>query len=94
LYPVHSPNVPHAKLPGAAYLLIRSTGNVLTLIWQILTFPFYLLIVIVRFLGRLTGILFGFALMVIGMALWAGPFFIIGIPVFLVGLLISLRSLG
>ncbi len=32
--------------------------------------------------------------MVVGVALWAGPLFIIGIPVFIVGLLLTLRSLG
>jgi hypothetical protein len=32
-------------------------------------------------------------LMVLGVALWAGPLSIVGIPVFIVGLLITLRSL-
>jgi hypothetical protein len=28
------------------------------------------------------------------MALWAGPLFIIGIPLFIIGLLLTLKSLG
>ena len=32
--------------------------------------------------------------MVVGMALWAGPLFILGIPLFIIGLLLTLRSLG
>jgi hypothetical protein len=45
-------------------------------------------------LGRLVIGVIGFACMVVGMALWAGPFFIIGIPMFLLGLLLTLRNLG
>ena len=29
-----------------------------------------------------------------GVALWAGPLFLIGIPLFIVGLLLTLRCLG
>jgi hypothetical protein len=32
--------------------------------------------------------------MVVGMALWAGPLFILGIPLFIIGLLLTLRCLG
>ena len=32
--------------------------------------------------------------MVIGIALWAGPLFFLGIPLFLVGLVLTLKSLG
>ena len=35
----------------------------------------------------------GFSLMVVGMALWAGPLFFVGIPIFLVGLVLTLRCL-
>ena len=48
----------------------------------------------ISLLGRATGVAVGFALMVVGMALGAGPFFLIGIPLFLVGLLLTLRCLG
>jgi hypothetical protein len=32
--------------------------------------------------------------MVVGMAFWAGPLFILGIPLFIIGLLLTLRCLG
>ena len=63
-------------------------------IWMVVTFPFRLILWVVEMLGRLTGLIFGFALMVLGVALWAGPLFLIGIPLFVVGLLLTLRSLG
>ncbi len=62
--------------------------------WSILTFPFRLVFGAIALLGRLTGVAVGFTLMVVGMALGAGPFFLIGIPIFLVGLLLTMRSLG
>ena len=62
-------------------------------LWAILTFPFRLVGWFVEFLGRLTGLAIGFTLMVIGVALGAGPLFIIGIPLFIVGLVLTLRCL-
>ena len=47
----------------------------------------------IAWLGRLTGIAVGFALMVAGMFFLAGPLFLIGIPLFLVGLVLTLRCL-
>ena len=61
-------------------------------IWSIVRLPFRLVFGLVEWLGRLTAFLLGFVLMVIGVALWAGPLFIIGIPVFIVGLLITVRT--
>jgi hypothetical protein len=63
-------------------------------IWAILTFPFRLVGWVVEFLGRLTGLLLGFALMVLGVALGASPLFMFGIPLFIVGLILTLRCLG
>jgi len=68
--------------------------NVFGAIWAIVTLPFRLVVGLVEALGRLVGLVFGFALMVIGVALWAGPLYLIGIPLFIVGLLLTLRSLG
>ncbi len=63
-------------------------------LWSILTLPFRLLGWMVEMTGRLLGLIFGFVLMVIGVALGAGPLFPVGIPVFIIGLLLTLRSLG
>jgi len=67
---------------------------VLGTVWAILTFPFRLVVWVVDLLGRLTGLLIGFALMVLGVALGASPLFMIGIPLFIIGLIMTLRSLG
>jgi len=63
-------------------------------ILAILTFPFRAVVWAVGTLGRLTGLVFGFVLMVVGVALWAGPLYLIGIPLFVVGLILTLRSVG
>jgi hypothetical protein len=63
-------------------------------IWSVVTLPFRLVVWVVETLGRVTGLVFGFMLMVVGVALWAGPLFLIGIPLFVVGLLLFLRCLG
>ena len=69
-------------------------SSVFGALWSVVTLPIRLVVWVVEALGRLTGLLFGFALMVVGVALWAGPLFLIGIPLFLVGLLLTLRCLG
>ena len=63
-------------------------------IWSVLTLPFRLVAWVVEMLGRLTGLGLGFVLMVVGFALWAGPLYMIGIPLFIIGLLLTLRCLG
>jgi hypothetical protein len=67
---------------------------VLGTVWAILTFPFRLVAWFINLLGRLTGLLIGFALMVLGVALGASPLFMIGIPLFIIGLIMTLKSLG
>ena len=69
-------------------------GTMLGAIWTILTLPIRLVFGAIELLGRLTGLVLGFALMVVDMALSASPFYIVGIPVFLVGLVLTLRSIG
>lgn len=66
--------------------------DVLDAIWWILTSPFRLVGWTVAMLGRLTSGTFGFALMVLGVALVAGAYFPAGIALFLVGLFFTLRS--
>ena len=63
-------------------------------IWIILTLPFRLVFGIVGLLGRITGLVVGFSMMVAGAALSAGPLTILGVPLFVVGLLIAMRSIG
>lgn len=63
-------------------------------LWSVLTLPFRLIAWAVELLGRLVGLILGFALMVVGVALCSGAFLLLGLPVFLVGLLLTLRCLG
>jgi hypothetical protein len=69
-------------------------GSVLGAFWSVVTLPFRLLVGLIGLFGRLTAFALGFVLMVLGVALWAGPGPVLGIPVFVVGLLLLLRSLG
>jgi hypothetical protein len=62
-------------------------------VWFIATLPFRLVFWTIAWMGRLTAVALGFSLMVVGIALWAGPFFLLGIPLFLVGLVLTLRCL-
>ncbi len=66
----------------------------LGVIWSILTLPIRILGWTAEILGRLTGLGFGFALMVLGVAVGAGPSLVLGLPIFVLGLLLTLRSLG
>ncbi len=63
-------------------------------LWSVLTLPFRLIAWAVEALGRVVGLILGFSMMVVGMALMAGPFIILGVPLFVVGLLLTLRSFG
>lgn len=63
-------------------------------LWTILTLPFRIIVWVLDFLSRATGLAVGFALMVVGVAIGAGPSLILGVPIFVVGLLLTLRSLG
>ena len=63
-------------------------------IWTILTLPFRLIVGLFDFLSRATGLVLGFALMVLGVALGDGPSPVLGVPIFAVGLVLTLRCLG
>jgi hypothetical protein len=63
------------------------------MIWLMIVFPFRLVFHLIAWLGRLTALGVGFSLMVVGMALLAGPLFWVGIPLFIIGLLLTLRCL-
>lgn len=69
-------------------------ADVLGNLWWVVTLPFRLVVMAVALFGRLTALVVGFALMVVGVAIWAGSMPVLGIPIFVVGLLFTLRSLG
>jgi hypothetical protein len=66
----------------------------LGVIWTIVTLPFRLIVWVLDFLSRATGLANGFALMVLGVAVGAGPSLALGVPIFVIGLLLTLKSLG
>ena len=68
-------------------------GAVLRALWVVVTLPIRLLAWLVEWLGRITALVLGFLLMVVGVALCVGGLWILGVPVFVVGLLATLRSL-
>jgi hypothetical protein len=63
-------------------------------LWSILTFPFRLVGWVVAILGRAVGLVLGFLFMMVGIALWANTWIPVGVPLFIIGLLLTLRSLG
>jgi hypothetical protein len=63
-------------------------------LWFLVTLPIRLIAWMVSLIGRAAGIAIGFTFMVLGMALMAGPFALLGVPLFLVGLFLTLRCLG
>ena len=69
-------------------------GALFGTVWTVVTLPFRLILGLVDLLGRLFGLVLGFALMVLGVAFLASPLYLFGIPLFLVGLVLTLRSLG
>jgi hypothetical protein len=79
---------------GRSARQVRTLVGMLSSVWYLVTLPFRLVIGIIAWLGRLMGVVLGFLLMVVGVALWAGPLFFFGILLFIVGLLLSLRCLG
>ena len=93
-YMGHEPRSFRGSPPVPTSMVLASLRSPLSSIWFVLTRPFRILILAVELLGRLAGTFLGFLLMVLGMALWAGPLLILGIPLFIVGLLLTLRSLG
>jgi len=68
-------------------------GSVLRALWWVVTLPLRLLFRAVEMLGRVMALILGFVLMVVGVALTAGSLVVLGIPIFVVGLLVTLRAL-
>jgi hypothetical protein len=71
---------------GAILGLVRAIGFLIAL-------PFRLIFLTIAVLGRITGLVVGFLLMVVGTAFLPGPLFLIGIPLLLIGLVLTLRCL-
>jgi hypothetical protein len=76
-----------------SWTLGRLVVSLLSAVWFLVALPFRLVFGTIGWLGRLTGVVVGFLLMVTGMFLLAGPLFIIGIPLFIIGLVLTLRCL-
>ena len=68
--------------------------NILATFGYLIVLPTRLTFRLIAWLGRFAAILLGFCLMVIGVAIWAGPLFLVGIVLFLVGLALTLKSLN
>jgi hypothetical protein len=66
----------------------------LDLIWAILTFPFRAIGWVVALCGRVVALVIGFALMVAGVAVWANGWLPMGLPLFIIGLLLTLKAIG
>jgi hypothetical protein len=89
----HGIKVRGLERPGAVSW-VEVCLSVLGTVWTLVTLPLRLIFWTIAWVGRLAAILLGFSLMVVGIALWAGPLFFLGIPLFLVGLVLTLKSLG
>lgn len=61
---------------------------------HVMTWPFRAIVQVIDWMGRAASLVLGFLLMVGGAALLAGPWIVIGAPIFLVGLFLLLRALG
>lgn len=64
------------------------------MLWSIVSFPFRVLGWIVGLVGRLVGAILGFVVMVVGVAFCTGGVVLLGVPLFIVGLILTLKSLG
>lgn len=88
------PGASRSPYRGARNPVLAGVGFLFSAAWWILTLPFRLVFGVLSLASRMAGVSVGFSLMVVGMALGAGPFYLIGVPLFLIGLLLTLRCLG
>jgi hypothetical protein len=79
--------------PAPSWTWIGAIVGLFRAIWFVVTLPFRLVFNTIALLGRLTGLVLGFTLMVVGTAFLAGPLFLIGIPLLVIGLVLTLRCL-
>ncbi len=90
---INSPRDPyfHGSSPRSIWSVTHLLKAMISALWFLVTLPFRAVFWVIAWLGRLTAMILGFSLMVVGVALWASPLFFIGIPLFLVGLVLTLR---
>ena len=74
--------------------VIGGVELVLGAAWALVTLPFRLVFGLFGLLGRLAALITGFSIMVLGAALLPSPIPLLGLILFAIGLLLSLRSLG
>ncbi len=79
--------------PTPSWSLFGVIAGVFRAIWFVITLPFRLVFMTIALLGRLTGLILGFVLIVVGTALLPGPLFLVGIPLLIIGLVLTLRCL-
>jgi hypothetical protein len=80
-------------LQSRRWFFTRAVLAVFAALWWIVALPFRLVFWTIAWMGRLVGAILGFSLMVGGMALLAGPYYVVGVPLFVIGLVVTLRSL-
>ncbi|QEH31628.1 hypothetical protein OJF2_00930 [Aquisphaera giovannonii] len=93
-YPAYAPAARVRAGRGPGRLAWGLVAGLFRLAWFVVTLPIRLVLLVINLVGRLTGIAVGFGMMVVGMALCISPFFIVGVPVFVIGLLLTMRCLG
>jgi hypothetical protein len=81
------------RVAGLAWASAWGVLSVLAAAGWLIALPFRLTFWAIAWLGRLAAIAIGFAMMVAGIFFLAGPFFLPGIPLFLIGLVLTLRCL-
>jgi hypothetical protein len=93
VYPIHPFTQQEVQQPSTSNRRGQLFVVRLGVIWSTTKLPFHLLTSALSLVGRITVLIAGFSLMVFGMALWAGPFFGVGIPLFAFGLTVTLGCL-
>ena len=83
----------HGMGPGPSWAWWGVIGGLVRAIGFVIALPFRLVFWTIALLGRITGLVVGFLLMVVGTALLPGPLFLIGIPLLVIGLVLTLRCL-
>ena len=88
-----APTLPiRSTKPSALFSVVLAVGLALRMAWAAVVLPFRLIVWVLALLGRLAALAVGFSLMVLGAALLPSSLFFVGLPVFGLGLVMTLRS--